>query len=408
MIDRFAAIAAGAVLLLLGACSIPKLVESNSARENLIITSLSGHITVYTEPGWHWQGLGEVIHYPKRATFSFSKHLDTGSPKDESLQIRFNDSGTAQLSGILEYALPNDPEKLKLLHSQYQSAESVQINLIKPNIQRALFNTGSILTSTESYSTRRSDMHVLVREQIIKGLFVLKGDIIKEVDKTNLERTVSRVNIQLDPSTNLPLIAEDSPFKKFDIQVQALNISDIDYDDKVDSQIQAQLDATIKVQTAIAEAKKAEQDTVTAKEKGKAEQAIAEASANVEKARAVIDADKIKEVALTKALQEKEVATLSLETAKLEAQSIIERGKADAESRKLIMEADGGLEKRLTAYTETQKSWASAFSSAKGPLVPSVIMGDSTSGNSGGLENLMQMLSIGAAKSLSVEVLSPK
>ena len=366
----------GAILFLAVIFTIPKLVESNSASEVLVITYPSGEIVVHSDPGYHWQGFGDAVHYPRRGTFSFSKYRDQGSTLDESIEIRFNDSGTAKISGILNYEMSANADQIKELHSQYQSPEAVQQQLMRSFLQMSVFNTGSLISSTESYSSSRGLMFEYIQHQLTDGIFATDGTLTKEKDSLGFERTVTKIQIRKSKD-GVVEIATKSPFTKFGIIIQSLNINSIDYDSKVAMQIQAQLDSVIKVQTAIAEAKKAEQDKITAEQKGLADKAVAEAEANVALAKATIEAEKQKVVAVTEATQKKEVATLALETAKLDAESVIAKGEADAKSRKLVMEADGALEKKLATYASVQEAWAKAYSEAKFSPVPHVMMGSS-------------------------------
>lgn len=393
-----------AAVIFLGAIiSIPKMIESNNASEVLVITKPSGDIVVYSEPGWHWQGFGEPVHYPRRGTFSFSKLTNQGANEDESVEIRFNDSGTARISGILNYEMSSNTDQIKELHSQYLTPEAVQQQLIRSFLQMSIFNTGSLLSSTESYSSSRGMMVEYIQRQLIDGIFATDGTLTREKDSLGFERTMTKIQIRKDKS-GAEVIATKSPFQKFGIVIQSLNINGIDYDDKVDAQIQAQLDSVIKVQTAIAEAKKAEQDKITAEQKGLADKAVAEAESNVTLAKATIEAEQKKVVAVAEATQKKEVATLALETAKLDAEAVIEKGKADAEARKLVMEADGALEKKIEAYVQTQEAWANAYSQAKFAPVPQIMMGGSANQPTNAANQMMELLSTKAAMDLSLEI----
>ena len=82
--------------------SIPQLVENVDAKDVTVIQSpISGELSVYTEPGWKWQGFGKVTTYPRRDQFSFSSRMDQGKPIDESISTRFNDGGHGNISGTM-------------------------------------------------------------------------------------------------------------------------------------------------------------------------------------------------------------------------------------------------------------------------------------------------------------------
>ena len=373
---------------------VPFLIESNNASQVLVITRPNGVVDVYDAPGWHWQGFGTPVHYSRRATIAF--------PLDKApLSVRFNDSGTAKLGGILNYELNGDKEQIKQLHSQFLTPESVQDLLIKSHLGMAAFSTGSLLSSTESYSSSRGLMLELIQDQIEKGIYATDGSLVKEVDNLGLERTLTKIRIRKDKDGN-NVIAAASPLKKFGITCQ-LNIKDIEYDEKVNAQIQAQLDATIKVQTGIAEAKRAEQDKITAEQKGLAAKAEAEADANVKMATATIAAEQQKTVAVTEAEQKKEVAALGLEEAKLLAQAVIEQGKADAEAAKLKMEADGALKMKLETYAKVQNSWAVAYANSTQPHSPAVVMAGQGEGGNNAV-NLLELIGAKAAMDLGISL----
>lgn len=382
-----------AVLALAGIALSPKMIEGNSANEILVITKPSGEIVVHPEPGWHWQGFGEAVHYQRLGIFEFNN------------EARFNDSGTARISGVMNYELSASTDQIRELHGQYLTPEAVEIQLIRSFLQMSIFNTGSLISSTESYSSARGMMVEYIQRQLAEGIYATDGTLIREKDSLGFERTITKIQVRKDKNGKTE-ISTPSPFAKFGIVVQSLNIKGIDYDDKVDAQIQAQLDSTIKVQTAIAEAKRAEQDKITAEQKGLADKAVAEAAANVELAKATIEAEKLKTVALTEATQKKEVASLNLETAKLDAEATIEKGKAEAEARKLVMEADGALEKKLDAYTTTQAAWANAYSQAKFAPVPQIMTGAGGTMPTNAAQNMMELISTKAAMDLGLN-LSP-
>ena len=118
------------------------------------------------------------------------------------------------------------------------------------------------------------------------------------------------------------------------------------------------------VQTAIAAAKKAEQNAITVEKQGEAEAMKAKWDQEVIKARAVTESE-----------QKKEVAKLDKEAAEFKKQELILLGQGEAERKKLVMNADGALEKKLEVYKEVNLRYAEAIEKYKGNWVPSVTMG---------------------------------
>jgi hypothetical protein len=151
------------------------------------------------------------------------------------------------------------------------------------------------------------------------------------------------------------------------------------------------------VQQALVNAKKAEQDAITTEKQGEANAAKAKWEQEVEKAKAITIAQKEKEVATLQAQKNKEVAALDLDTAKLSAERTITEAKADSDAKKLALAADNALNRRIDAYVEVQKAWATAYGAQR--QTPDI----SLAGGGGGVSNaLVDLLTAKAAKDLSV------
>jgi hypothetical protein len=80
------------------------------------------------------------------------------------------------------------------------------------------------------------------------------------------------------------------------------------------------------------------------------------------------------------------------------------RGEGEAARRKLVMEADGALEKKLEAYIEVSKYYADAIARHQGAWVPSIIMGGSDGKTGASAMDLISLLTAKAAKDLSLDV----
>jgi hypothetical protein len=146
------------------------------------------------------------------------------------------------------------------------------------------------------------------------------------------------------------------------------------------------------VQTSIADAKKAEQNAITVAKQGEANAARSRWEQEVVKARAV-----------TLGEQEKEVAKLNKEAAEFKKAEQILLGQGEAERKKLVMTADGALDKKLEAYKEVNANYAKAISEYKGNWVPSVIMGENSKGANGATD-LINMLNAKTAMDLGINM----
>ncbi len=371
---------------------------------------ISGKLTWYTTAGVKVQNFGKVTKYNKRSQFWFSAKSDQGSPNDDSLRTRFNDGAHATISGSFSWDMPTNEKQLTDLHSKYGTQRAVEQQLIRTVTEKAVYMTGPLMSSAESYASRRNDLLSFVEDQMSRGVYKTEASDEKTKDAmTGQEKTVKVVKLIKGPDGNY-LREEESALGDFGIKIFNLAYNEVKYDPIVEEQIQKQQQAIMEVQTAIATAKKAEQAAITAAKSGEADAAVAKWKQEVEKATQVTKAEQEKQVAETQAAQRKAVAALDLETAKLQKEANIAQGEGESKRRQLVMQADGALEKKLDAYVKVNELYAKAISEYKGAWVPSITLGG-TSGNGvagNGAQALIDLLTAKTAKELNLDLSLPQ
>ena len=82
------------------------------------------------------------------------------------------------------------------------------------------------------------------------------------------------------------------------------------------------------------------------------------------------------------------------------------RGEGEAARKRLVMEADGQLDKKLEAYVKVQGFFANAIQNAQpGAWSPSVVMGGNGQGNAGSnATNLVDLMTAKSAKELGIDL----
>ncbi len=118
-IGKIAAVAVLAVVLLVGLSMVGSLVEYLDANQVMVVQSLGGNLTWYTDSGYHWQGFGKVTKYDRRRQYWFSAKTDQGQKADESITMRFNDGAHADLSGSIAWEIPLDPAALTKIYKAF-------------------------------------------------------------------------------------------------------------------------------------------------------------------------------------------------------------------------------------------------------------------------------------------------
>ena len=187
---------------------------------------------------------------------------------------------------------------------------------------------------------------------------------------------------------------EQSPLQTFGIKLFNLSLDGIFYDKDVEDQIQSQRKVYLETQNAIVEAKKAEQSAFTAAKQGEAQAAIAKWAQEAKKATAV-----------TLAQQELEVAELQRQKAEKVKQTAILEGEGEATKKRLIMEADGALQQKLTTYsTIMQRAFVELGKQKWVPDTMIVSGGGQGSQGAGNAAAFMDILTTKALKDLNLDM----
>lgn len=406
-----AAIGAIAVLI-----TMPQLVEEIYPDDLTVIQApISGRLSWYSTPGWAFQEFGSVTTYKKRITYDF----ENKGGKGDGLSIRFSDGGHATMFGSVQFNLPTDDKSLNAIHSNYRGNEVVKLNLIQTVVNKAVYLTGTLMTSKESYSEKRNDLIHYVTDQIQNGVYRTKQTTtwVKD-DLTGQSKEVVIAEILHDKDGKIER-QEDSVLNQYNIKAYNFAITTMPYDDVIEAQIKQQQGITMSVQTSIAEAKQKDQQALTAEAEGRASIARAKAAQETIKITEVTKAEQEKQVALTQAAKEKEVAETQgkqrLAVAQLDQQAadaykakLILEGQGESEKRKLILAADGALAQKLEAYKAVAQYWATALSNYRGDVVPRLVMGQSSGQASGqqanAFQTFMDLQNAAAAKSLSLNL----
>lgn len=373
-----------------------KLVENTSADEIVINQiPITGELEFWVTPGWHSQKFGDLFRYDKAFQIWYSSKPNMGSSDDESIKIVFNDAGIGYISGSAKIILPVTKKYLELILIEYGSMKALVNDLIMPTINKVIFSSGPLMSSFESYAVKKNDLIRYIEDQLQNGIYKTISQEVKKVDELSGKEKMVTV-AELIPDSNSPggfKRQEIAPFIRYGIKISNVVVDDIVYEDKIMKQISSQQTAYMEVQTAIANTKKAKQETIRAEEEGKRNYATAKWEQEKENAKLISEAEK-----------NKKIAELDMQKAKFQKQADILAGEGIARKKKLIMQADGALKQKLEAYVEVNKLYADAISNYKGNWVPSTLISNGKgNGRYNGAQDLINMLTIKTAKDLDLK-----
>ena len=371
---------------------LPQLVENLDAKNIMVIQSVGGDLNTFTEPGWKTQAFGKVTTYQRRDQFSFSSVKDQGKAVDESISTRFNDGGHGNISGTVNWQMPLKHEQIVALHKEFGSTAAIEQQLIRPAMQKVIYNVGPTMSSTESSAEKRPEIPKYIDDQLVNGPYLTKTVTVTQKDPiTGADKQVAVVQIAMNEKGQ-PMRESKSQISEYGIILQPVSINEIRYDQIVEDQIKQRQQSTTGVQISIANAKKAEQDAITTEQQGKATAAKAKWEQETLNAKEIAFAEKA--VA---------VATLGAKAAEQYKKEQILRGEGDAQAKSLRMNADGALDAKLEAYVTVSKAYATAMGEYQGAWVPSVVMGNSAQGGNGAAA-LVEMLTAKTARELGIDM----
>ncbi|MBN2508837.1 MAG: hypothetical protein JXB03_01125 [Spirochaetales bacterium] len=355
---------------------------------------LSGKMTVRTEPGVYNQFFGRITEYQFSDMYYFSKSVLEGGGGEESnpIQVRFNDGGTAMVSGSIKFKLSRRIEDQLELHEDFKNYDAVKQDLVRQVVMESLMQTATLMKAEESYSSRRSEFTALAEQQIRDGILDTEYEERAYLDPDGNELIERLVRVKLDEDGK-PVVRKISPFIRYNMEILQFVIKDIDFDETIDRLISQKKQAEQEKAVAKAQAEKARQEAITAKEQGDAKIAIALAEEEVNKIRAVTQAKKEKEVAELKAAQELEVARLNREKASEEARAELVKKEAEARANELLVRAGLTPSERAQVDKETAIGVAAELAKTKWPQIMS-FGGDNSAMNPIDAIGLNQMLDV--------------
>lgn len=374
--------------------------------------AISGTLTVKSDPGMYLQMFGDIHTYKEASTYYFTADTETGESRDQSLPTQFNDGAKAKVSGSVRLLLPNnDSDAMINIHRKFKSMNGVMDRLVLPAMRKALFASGPHMSAAESYAERRNEFATLVEEQLLYGIIatekesVVENDDLTGEDKTTylLHKTTCKIEMYNPKCVNGYVRTQKSVFHEFDIRLTNFVIDDIVYPENVLAQIETQRAARMNIITKEAEAKEADARARKAIAEGRAKIAETRAVEEVAKTQMIVRAEASKAEAILAAEKVKAVAELEKEAAEFEKKKQILLGEGESTRKRLIMQADGALEKKLAALVTINANYANALAKAQpGALVPAFQMGTQSGGGSSATA-FIDLLTAQAAKSLAID-----
>lgn len=407
-----------AVILVVMLIVLAMTIGWNDAGKRRVVQYASGTMTCVFEPGPYAKWFGDSHSYNDVMSFDFdqSNNGEGATIDQQGIEVQYRDGGLGAIFGITRFALPKDCPSMVKIHKEFRSNEGLAYKLIKPYVEEVANQTAGLMTSEESYAEQRNTFTTWFRTQLRKGLFKTRTETVvtteqgkeycldedlltptQKKDCAEVPRTKERIPVIDD--RDIATMHQGSDLQKYNIAEAGLQLQKPGYEKKTMDQISDKRDATMGVITAKANAERAKAQAIEEEQKGIKARVTAFYTAEKKAQQEIVDAEKLVKIAVQGKLEAEQKA----EAAAFYKQEQILKGQGEAERKRLVMNADGALQQKLDAWTEVNKVAYAEL--AKQKWVPEVTMGSTDgSGNGAGLEAIMNMLAVGNAKQLGLDM----
>lgn len=378
----------------------------NDAGYRTVITHASGSQSVQYNAGVYFAGFfSKTQVWPNQISVSYRDSLPDLSLRDNTIEIgkvdvRFNDATTAKMSGIVQYILPTSEVEMIAMHNTHKTPEALVLRRLEPYTKECLQSAAQLISSEMHYGGGRAQMAQDYLDQLKSGVYLLKAvenvryDSVEKVEKRSYDVKI------LESSPGVPK-RKYSSIKEYGISVADAQITETDYETKVDQMLARKIEASTAASVAKQLLMTAQQQQLTAEAQGKKELVVLEYQQKREQTKQIVAAETKIEVA-KRDLEAQEVARQAAEKEALKIKTLAD---AEAYAKAKVMQADGALDKKLATYEKVMKYAWEGIAKYPGSWVPTIVSGGN--GQNGAMQ-FMEMFTAKYMRDLAVDVNAKK
>lgn len=380
---------AGMVIVLLVMFSYNFVVENNSAGQYTMIEPFSSKdmYEPVMKPGRFIVGLNTPHTWDRSSTYWFSFDPTEGAKADESVPVRYNDGGTAKVSGSVRYEIGYDEtneetknqskEKFTKLHIQYRDQDNFQDRAIRSLVTEALTITATLMSAEESYTASKAQFTQWALDQLNNGVYLTDSKMEIITLPSGEVKKIPKNEIRRDPKTNEPMRKEYA-LKDFEIEFSQFVISDPEYHQMIKDQIAGKLKNLMGKVASSAEAELKAVEETTAIIEGQRDVMISKYDQAVINIKDTIEAEIEAAKKRIPAEARNIVSKIKKEAAEHQKNADIYNGQGEASMKEALQSADNNMEIRLKLWLEGHKAKAMILANNK-KIQPDVVLPESGS-----------------------------
>ncbi|MFC1622369.1 hypothetical protein ACFL1Y_00015 [Patescibacteria group bacterium] len=353
--------------------------STQTADANLKIAEIEHNMSVYRTKmtsGRYLKWLDRVHVYEKSMTFWFSADKTEGSPTDESVLVRYNDGGTANISGSVRVTIGPDEDKFKQLHIEYRNPNNFRDRAIRQLVSEALTLTATLMSAEESYTSRKAQFTQWALDQLNNGVYMTDTAIDTVTAEDGSMKIVQRSTPRLDE--NDEFMRKPYSLASVDVTFSQFVIQDPNYERSIKTQIATKLKNLMGKVASGAEGELAA--TLEAKEIAEGEKRVVEAKYAQDTLNVVqiVNATIDKDTSEVRAKMRRTIASIKKDAAGWDKRANILQGQGQAEYKRLLQSADKNLNIRLEMWLEGHNARADAIANGQDPVSEIVLSSETT------------------------------
>ncbi|MCK4539774.1 hypothetical protein KAU09_01310 [Candidatus Parcubacteria bacterium] len=344
------------------------------------------------EPGRYYIGANRAYTWDKSSTSWFSKDLTEGEGCDESVPVRYNDGGTARVSGSVRYTIGyNETSKetkqksrkqFTKLHIQYRDQDNFRDRAIQPLVTEVLTLTSTLMSAEESYTTNKAQFTEWALDQLNHGVYLVETYTDTIVLSTGEKKQVRKSKLKIKQGTKNEIMRKEYALKDFDVKFTQFVISDPEYHQSIKDQITGKLTNLMGKVASIAEAELNAAKETTAIAVGQRNVVKSEYEQKVVNVTDIIQSEINAAKERIPAEARNKVSSILKEAAEYQRDADIYDGEGEASYKMALQKADSNMEVRLKLWLIGHQSRA-AIIAKNGKITPDFVLPEGTQVDTG-------------------------
>jgi|WetSurMetagenome_2_1015567.scaffolds.fasta_scaffold82001_3 hypothetical protein len=327
---------------------------------------VNGERKVKRDPGHYWKGINKVYSWKWANAMWFSTFDDEGSTSDDAVPLMYSDGAKGSVSGIMVYSFDYKTPDSTFIRYQddYNNQDNFEDRIIRPMNTDALKISSALLTTEESYTTKKKEYGQRALDQLVNGIY--RTQVVRDtlMDFTG-EKIVGDVTRIINGPNGYERSKERS-LSSLNIKVPVFSLYEIDYADLVDSMITK--NRTLQMDQIISNAntKLENRKNIEADKMGQVNIIDQKYNQEVSNMLNVIKAETSRDTTKIVAETRVQVSKIKGVIAKTKKDIALTEGTKELTIRNLGIHADNQFQDRLDKYAAIEIRKADAFAKAKG------------------------------------------